>query len=147
MDYTFNRMTIEDVKEITTWRYNGHMKDIYMTPYFENYEKTGEVIGPLGCHGYVVYKDNQLIGLYEYYFKDDYIEIGLALKPEFTGKGLSKDFILEGINFAYNKYNYQKDFILLSVEKENIASYKAYLKVGFVVTDQNEEEYIMKYYK
>ena len=143
--YTFKDMRLHYASEIADWKYTGYMKDIYMKPYFDNYnDLTGEMKGPLNCEGYAVFKENQLFGLFEYYLKEEGIEIGLAINPLFTGKGLSKQFIKEGIEFAIKTFKYSKEYIFLAVEKGNIAAHKAYLKYGFEMYDQDEEEIKMR---
>lgn len=139
-------MRLHYAMEIASWRYSGFMKEIYMKPYFDHYnDLTGEMKGPLQCDGFAVFNGNELCGLFEYYIKDGAIEIGLALAPSYIGKGFSKDFILSGIEFGVNLYDYHKDYILLSVDHRNIAAYKSYLKAGFVEYDRNDEEIFMKY--
>ena len=139
-------MRLHYAKAIAKWKYDGYMKDIYMKPYFDHYnELTGEMKGPLSCDGFAVFQEDDLFGLFEYYLKEDGIEIGLAINPLFIGKGLSKDYILEGIKFAIKKYKYTNEYIYLAVEKENIPAYKSYLKSGFIEYDRDDEEILMRY--
>lgn len=144
--YKFKNMRLHYASEISNWRYDGYMKTIYMKPYFDNYnDLTGEMKGPLSCDGYAVFKDDDLFGLFEYYLKEEGIEVGLAINPLFVGKGLSTSFIKAGIDFALDTYKYNKKYIYLAVEKQNIAAYKAYLKYGFVEYDRDEDEIKMRY--
>ncbi len=146
MKYQFKKMTFSDAKEIASWKYKGYLKDIYMEPYFKNYNKNSkELKGPGNCDGYAVYSGYDLVGLFEYYHKDNIIEIGLALKPELAGKGLSKEFILEGIKFGIETFDYQGEFIQLSVDIRNEEAYYAYMKVGFKEVAKDGEEIIMHY--
>lgn len=143
--YKYKKMTIPYAKEISSWRYNGHMKSIYMEPYFTNYNPiTKEMKGPGQCDGFAVFKDDKLCGLFEYYISDK-VEIGLALNPVLVGTGISTDFILEGIKFGIRYYNLTINSVNLSVDKNNVRARFAYLKAGFVIVDQNEEEYLMSY--
>ena len=145
--YKFKPMTLDFANEIVKWKYTGFMKSIYMKPYFDNYnEDTSEMKGPGNCDGFVAVEGNDIVGLFEYYHHDDCMEIGLALSPDYIGKGLSKNFILDGMMFGVKKFDYKKDFIKLCVELGNVAAYKAYLKVGFVEKDRNSEEIEMIYY-
>ncbi|QVK16766.1 GNAT family N-acetyltransferase [Mycoplasmatota bacterium] len=147
MEYKFEPMRLDYANEIASWRYIGFMKEIFMKPYFDNYNtESKEMKGPGNCDGYAVVDKDNLIGLFEYYFKAGFMEIGLALNPKFVGNGMSKDFILKGIAFGIKQYNYQKEAILLSVDKENKSAYKAYLKVGFVEYNRTEDEIEMKYF-
>lgn len=143
--YEFRPMTLEYAKEIKEWKYDGYMEDIYMDPYFDNYnEVTGEMKGPGNCDGYVAIYEIEVIGLFEYYFKDEVMEIGLALNPKYVGKGLSKEFIKQGIYFGIVTYSYKKDYIKLSVEPDNTAAYNAYKKYGFYEYNKTDDEIQMR---
>lgn len=144
--YKFKDMRLHYATEIASWKYDGYMKDIYMKPYFDNYnELTGEMKGPLKCDGFAVFKDNDLFGLFEFYLQEDGIEIGLAINPLFVGKGYSTEFIGAGLEFLKDYYKYNKKYVYLAVEKENYAAHKAYLKFGFIEYETNREEIKMRY--
>lgn len=144
MDYKFIPITFEYAKKISEWQYTGFMKTVYMKPYFDNYEKTRKLIGPGNCEGFVVIKDNKVFGIFEFYHPEEELEIGLAINPEFTGKGLAKDYVLAGIKFGVNYYKYKKDTVKLFVAKENVPAYKAYINAGFVEVKKVREEILMK---
>ncbi len=147
MKYTYKKMNMEDAKEIASWRYDGFMKKIFMDPYFAQYNPNSkEMKGPGNCDGFVVYHNDQILGLFEYYNVEDVIEIGLALNSRFIGKGLSKEFILDGIEFGLKKYQYEKAYIKITVEMGNDVAYKAYLSAGFIEVNRNKEEILMRYY-
>lgn len=146
MDFKFIPMTLDYANIIKTWEYDGYLKNIYMEPYFKNYDKTtGRMKGPGGCEGFAVLNIDKLIGLFEYYFTDGIMEIGLALNPETVGKGLGKKFIEEGIKFGIERFNYNKDFIKISVNSENKPAIKVYEKVGFKEYMKNEDEIEMRF--
>ena len=147
MKYSYVPMNLEDATKIASWRYQGFMKEIFMDPYFTQYnEITKEMKGPGNCDGYVVYDQDDVIGLFEFYHTDEIIEIGLALHPKYVGKGLSKEFILDGIEFGIKQYQYTKEYIKITVELGNDAAYNAYVKVGFEEIDRSEDEILMRYY-
>jgi ribosomal-protein-alanine N-acetyltransferase len=139
-------MRLHYASEIANWKYDGFMKGVYMKPYFDNYDDlTGDMRGPLNCDGFAVFRNDELFGLFEYYLKDDGIEIGLAINPKFVGKGLSNEYICEGINFMVREYKYNKDYVFLAVEEGNLSAYHSYLKFGFTKYDQDKEEIKMRY--
>lgn len=144
--YKFKEITLSEVDEMCKWKYDGFMDTLYMQPYYDNYEEGKPLKGPANCDGFSVYKNGLLFGLFEYYDKGDFVEIGLALNPEYVGKGNSLTFIQSGIDFLIGHYKYVKDFVVLSVEKGNVAAYKAYLKFGFEEVKETEEEITMHYY-
>ncbi len=144
MEYKFNPISIDDVFIIENWRYDGYMKSIFMKPYHDNLASLGVLKGPDLCDGFSVYVEKDLFGLFEYYHRDDFIEIGLAINPKYIKKGYSKSFIEAGISFAKKNYNYQKDYIYLTVEKENIAAYNAYKNADFVIVHEDALEIVMR---
>jgi len=147
MNYKFVPMNTDYANIIYNWVYSGYMEKIFMQPYFDNFnELTGEMEGPGGCDGYAVLNKDELVGLFEYYFKGEIMEIGLALSPDYVGKGLSKKFIMQGVNFGITNFNYKKDYIKLSVEEDNHAAFKAYLKVGFKENNRSDNEIEMRLY-
>lgn len=144
--YNFKEITLNEVDEMVKWKYDGFMETLYMKPYYDNYVEGQSLKGPANCDGFAVFKNDDFFGLFEYYLKEHFIEIGLAINPAYVGKGLSQQFIKEGIEFLVDKYNYQNDYIVLSVEKDNIAAHKSYLKFGFKEVSSNDEEITMHYY-
>ncbi|MCF7924012.1 MAG: GNAT family N-acetyltransferase [Candidatus Izimaplasma sp.] len=147
MNFEFKLMNIEYLREIKEWRYDGFIKAIYTKPYFDNYEEGMAIIkGPDNCDGYAVFYNNNLFGLFEYYILEEYIEIGLALNPIYVGKGYSKDFITSGIIFFINHYDFNYEYIVLNVDKENISAYKAYLNAGFKEIKEKNNEVEMRYF-
>lgn len=143
-NYLFLPISIKEVLLIEKWRYEGYMEFIYMEPYRKNFELSNKQKGPGDCDGFAVFLDNDLFGLFEYYHKKDYIEIGLAINPIYTKKGYSKSFIEAGISFAKQNYDYQNDYIYLTVEKENISAYHAYIKSDFLVVSEDDNEFVMR---
>jgi ribosomal-protein-alanine N-acetyltransferase len=143
-NYVFLPISMKEVLLIEKWHYEGYMSYLYMEPYHKNLDLESELKGPGGCDGFAVYLDKDLFGLFEYYHKVDYIEIGLAINPKYINKGYSKSFIDAGILFVKKQYNYQKDFIYLTVEKENTSAYYAYLKSNFTVVSESESEFVMR---
>lgn len=135
MMFEFVPMTIQSVHHIETWEYEGHMKSIDMDAYVTHYQNYGEATrGPGNCFGFAVMSQDHLMGLFEYYPQPNLgVEIGLALAPEYVGKGLSKHFIHEGIAFGLSFGGWDPNEVRLEVEVDNMNAYHAYLKSGFEV--------------
>ena len=145
--YTFQPISLEEVNIIKKWVYSGYINTLYMEPYITNYDPLAKTTkGPDNCDGYAVYKGQTLFGLFEVYWKNDVLEIGLAINPTQTNQGHSTSFIHACIDFAVSHYSYKKNFIQLHVEKDNIAAYKAYLKADFITQKTVKNEYLMYYY-
>lgn len=145
MQYTFQPLKINEVKTMSSWQYEGKVENLYMKPYFESFENGDKILkGPNNCEGFSVYRGDQLFGLFEYYNNSSTMEIGLALNPKFTGKGLAYDFLISGLKFGIKYYNYQNDYIKLYVNKENKPAFSLYKKAGFKITEEYEKDYEMK---
>lgn len=145
-NYIFKEITYSDVLIMDSWKYNGFEKSLYMDSYHDSYKNEESPLkGPQGSTGFSVYNnENILFGLFEYYFEEDGVYIGLAMNPDFVGRGLSKGFILEGIDFARNRYNL-KGKIKLAVHRLNIQGIKAYEKVGFKFVKKEGDELLYTY--
>ncbi|NLK96309.1 MAG: GNAT family N-acetyltransferase [Clostridiales bacterium] len=65
--------------------------------------------------------------------------IAISLYKEYRGIGIGTDF-MKKILLLLQRKGYEK--VSLSVQKENYAL-KMYLKIGFEIVKENEEEYIM----
>lgn len=132
MVFKFVPINLEYLKEIKNWKYDGFVKNIYVKPYFENVnKKNAELRGPDGCKGFAALYQNKLAGLFEYYFRKEIIEIGLALNPDFVDKGYGKEFVEQGIAFGIKHFNYQEKYIKLNVNINNKAAIRVYKKAGF----------------
>lgn len=137
--FEFLPVTIEAIKEIGNWRYEGFVKSVYIKPYLESIKENKRLKGPDGCEGYVALKNNMIAGLFEFYFENDIMEIGLALNPDLVGKGFGSEFIREGIFFGLKAYNYKRDYIRLTVNEKNKPAIKVYKKVGFDYYKKNDD--------
>jgi len=144
MEFRFVPMTLEYAEQIKHWCYNSYVKSVYVEPYFTSFKETGVISGPGGCAGFAALIDNNLAGIFEFYFQDDVIEIGLALSPELTGNGHGKDYVLQGISFGIKKFKYQGDYVQLSVNVENAPAVAVYKKSGFEVHHQKDNEIQMR---
>jgi len=145
MEYRFKPMQIEEAKKIKNWQYNGFVQEINMDPYFKSHQRGDDILkGPNNCKGFAVYKDNDLFGLFEYYFHSDLMEIGLALNPDYVGKKLAFDYLINGLQFGIEHFNYKKDYIKLYVNKENKPALSVYKKAGFKIIAEDSDEYEMQ---
>ncbi|MGM0420873.1 MAG: GNAT family N-acetyltransferase [Bacillota bacterium] len=145
MGYNFVEMNLESIEKIASWEYEGAVKSIYVQPYFDSYnEATGEMRGPADCKGFAVYDDEFLVGLFEYYFYDKIMEIGLALNPDLVGQGLGQKFLEAGISFGLSNFNYREDYIKLTVNEANLPALKIYERAGFYRYGNDGQEIEMR---
>ncbi|WP_053220072.1 GNAT family N-acetyltransferase [Virgibacillus senegalensis] len=83
---------------------------------------------------FAVEKDGQLMGFFSFRERQSgKVEMGLGMKPEWTGMGKGLAFLQSGLHFACS--NYQPTAITLSVAAFNKRAIKLYEKAGFVETD------------
>ncbi len=138
--YRFEEINYANVLEIESWRYSGFEKAIYMDRYHESRERGDNPLkGPRGCFGYAVFnKDNTLFGLMEYYFEKDGVYLGLAINPLFIGRGLSKQFIYEGIENLKKKHKFDKP-VKIEVHRKNIQGIRAYESYGFKFRSRKDD--------
>ncbi|MDE5582924.1 MAG: GNAT family N-acetyltransferase [Ruminococcus sp.] len=90
--------------------------------------------------------NNKIVGAVWVRIMDDYGHIynntpslAISLYKEFRRRGIGTA-LLESMLSLLKSENYEK--VSLSVQKANYA-YRMYLKMGFEVVDENDEEYIM----
>ena len=72
---------------------------------------------------------------------DDTPSLAISLFKEYRGYGIGTD-LMRSILSLLKQRGYKR--VSLAVQKENYAV-KMYKKVGFVIVDENQEEYIMAY--
>lgn len=115
------------------------IKKTELQVYIENFGKKDD-------YCLVAEKDDKIIGAVWVRIMDDYGHINnnipslaISLCKDFRGQGIGTA-LLDSILSLLKSENYEK--VSLSVQKENYA-YRMYLKAGFEVVDENDEEYIM----
>lgn len=136
--YKFHPMTSDKAKMISTWQYEEPFS-IY------NMEDSEECISELlnGEYYYAMNEQNLLVGyicigdaarvpggypagIYE----DEFLDIGLGLKPEYTGRGKGLDFLAAALNFLNKRFNTNK--YQLVVAEFNVRAINVYERIGFI---------------
>lgn len=119
------------------WKYPDPYSFYNMTADPEDYEEI--ICADLRKdHYFQVVNDEGLYGFFALYPVDDTLELGLGIKPEYTGKGEGEAFIR--LIMSYIKNNYQVSTIFLSVVDFNIRAQKVYEKIGFKKTRELLQE-------
>lgn len=137
MNFKFISMNSEYAHEITyNWKYDGIFSFYDMTADEEDLEEflTEDRWGKNEFA--VLNEENQLVGFYSYYFEDEIIWIGFGLKPKLTSKGSGANFVNSGIDFAVEKFDYKKDYVMLAVASFNQRAIRLYEKIGFKYIDK-----------
>ena len=124
--------------KISTWKYEE--------PYsIYSMDGSVECIDEFMCGDYysVTDEEEKIIGFYCFgkaaqvpagnqhlvYKDNDYVDIGLGMRPDLCGKGFGEKFLSSGIQFA--KAMYSTDKIRLTVADFNKRAIKLYEKSGF----------------
>ncbi len=110
------------------WKYPDEYSFYDMTEDSEDY---AEIVSEnlRGDRYYSVFEDGILIGYFCFYEEDEFVEIGLGLRPDLTGQGKGIEFLNLITDFIINKTNNKS--LRLSVAKFNKRAIKVYKKAGF----------------
>ncbi len=113
------------------WKYEGVYSFYDMTEDIEDYE---EIISEeqRGDRYFSVLNNDELYGFFCVEQEEDNIEIGLGMKPQYTGKGNGVTFVNNILKFVSSKYRYET--IILDVVSFNKRAIKVYERAGFTKT-------------
>ena len=137
MHYDFVPMKKEYAIEIAyDWQYSGDYSFYNMTADEDDLRDFINEDNWDGHYFAVLNDKDNLVGFYSFYFENEILWIGFGLKPELTGKGLGPEFVLAGIAFAIEKFNYSQSHIMLSVAMFNTRAIRAYEKIGFQIVEK-----------
>lgn len=140
-ELNFHLMTMAEAQEIIKWKYPQEYS-------FYNFDDSAETLQELldGTYYAACDDDHQLIGFFCFgqnaqvpegqkqnlYTGEDVLDIGLGLKPEWTGKGRGQSFLQAGIAFA--RQQFKPEYLRLSVAAFNARAMKVYARMGFTET-------------
>lgn len=123
-------MSQADAEEIAAWRYPGEYSfyDVTSDP-----EDRAELLDPqvrAGEYVAVSCTDGELIGFFQYkHPRGARLEIGLGLRPRWTGQGLGGRFLEAGLDYA--RRNFAPQEFTLSVVGFNRRAITVYERAGF----------------
>ena len=151
MCFEIRKMNQNEAVEIADkWKYNDIYAFYDMTADLEDYE---EIVSEAkrGDNYYSVIKEGSLYGFFCVSHDKNNIEIGLGMKPEYTGIGKGLEFVSYIIEFI--KINYQGKRLFLDVASFNKRAIKVYERAGFckkgktvVNTNGGEYEFVIMEY-
>ena len=136
MTYTFHPMTQQQAEEIAKWQYEGDYTFYDMAADEDDLQEFLNSIDRADSY-FAVTQNSELIGFY--CFKEILtatIEIGLGMKPDFTGKGHGLPFLKAGLNFA--RAHYKPEKFTLAVAAFNERAIRVYQNAGF----QQQESFL-----
>jgi ribosomal-protein-alanine N-acetyltransferase len=130
MQFKFKPMNEKDARAIADWHYEGIYSFYDMDQDIDDLEDLLDPRGWVDKYFSVVDKEGDLVGFFSFENDDDQVEVGLGMKPEFTGKGLGQGFVAAGLEFARRKFHPAK--FCLNVATFNKRAISVYEKVGFI---------------
>ncbi|MET3695898.1 acetyltransferase (GNAT) family protein [Bacillus oleivorans] len=137
MDYFVRNMTEDIAKVVLDWRYeppydfyNSVVKEENMVELLEHgylgvFDENDQVIGFFCTGSAAQVPVGHLHGVY----REDFIDIGLGLRPDLTGKGLGYSFLL--FILGYLETVFQNKRFRLTVAAFNKRAIHLYKKAGF----------------
>ncbi|WLR59437.1 GNAT family N-acetyltransferase [Guptibacillus hwajinpoensis] len=130
-------MTLEKAREIQTWTYD---EPYSLYSFTGDQEELLELMN--GSYFYVIDDKRNLIGYFCYgesgqvpaghqvdAYEENFIDIGLGLHPNQTGKGTGLAFLKVGLAYAIEKYGFSD--LRLTVASFNRRAIKVYERAGF----------------
>ncbi|MCL2571800.1 MAG: GNAT family N-acetyltransferase [Defluviitaleaceae bacterium] len=139
-------MTEEYAEVITQWKYDGEYS------FYDN--RDGDASGYMdGTHFVCIGSDGEMIGYYSFgddarvptveegVYCDEYMDIGLGLRPDLCGQGFGKYFFAAGISFVSERFGTGK--FRLSVAVFNERAIKTYKRAGFYIDREVTNSFFM----
>lgn len=133
MDFNFTIPTKSDVQDILKWEYEG-IYSFYNNSIDKKKIKWIESFIDSDDNFSIYNENNELIGNCSFYYIDEFLCVGVQMRPDITGKGFGTEFVKSIINFGKQKYNL--NCIHLTVAKFNNRAIKVYEKLGFKVVEE-----------
>jgi ribosomal-protein-alanine N-acetyltransferase len=122
-----------DAHSASRWHYPGPYAFYDLSPLMlYSAVLTQEILKPLG---YIIYysaldERGELVGVFTYVRRAGAVEIGLALRPDLTGRGAGLEFILAGLAFGRERFRPKR--FTLTVATFNRRAITVYERAGFV---------------
>ncbi len=129
--FHFERLRWSDVRAVSRWRYDGayavynqETLPMLTLALFQG------LLRSLGLEAFVVLNDaDERIGIFTFIQRATAIEIGLAMRPDLTGRGLGLAFVEAGLDFARARYAPVR--FTLDVATFNERARRVYERAGF----------------
>jgi [ribosomal protein S18]-alanine N-acetyltransferase len=125
----FRPMTQTEAQEVADWKYDDPYSFYDMS---RDPDDLQELLDPTrrAQSGYHTALDgSDLVGFFAFRKEGDTVEIGLGLRPDLTGRGVGRDFLLAGLRFAGDSFAPQ--VFRLAVASFNKRAIRVYERVGF----------------
>jgi [ribosomal protein S18]-alanine N-acetyltransferase len=128
--YHFSQMTDEDACEISRWHYEPPYDFYDATSDQGDLEELLDAERRQGVYFSAFDEEGSLVGFFQFESKDETVDVGLGLRPDFTGRGLGVEYVLAGLEFARERFSPER--FTLSVTTFNERAIRVYERAGFV---------------
>ncbi|CAN5879961.1 GNAT family protein [soil metagenome] len=127
--YWFRQMDDEDAREISRWHYEPpyDFYDAASDP--DDLKELLDAERRQGVYFSAFDEEGSLIGCFQFETKDKTVDVGLGLRPDFTGRGLGIEYVLAGLEFARERFSPER--FMLSVATFNERAIQVYERAGF----------------
>ncbi|MFC4737157.1 GNAT family N-acetyltransferase [Bacillus daqingensis] len=138
MSWTITLLSQKQAEEIAySWKYEGSYSFYDMT---SDQEDLTHFLDPAarGTHVHAVMYEAELVGFIEVTPKDRIAEVGMGLKPSWTGRGIGLQFMEKMIDFLRSHYHVER--ITLAVAAFNKRAITVYERAGFSKTGVSQQQ-------
>ncbi|HEX2947279.1 MAG TPA: GNAT family N-acetyltransferase [Clostridia bacterium] len=135
MELIIKKLTEEYAKQLCEWKYNAEYSVYNFAPWDIAVQQKWSIADPKARESdfrSVTNKQGEFVGFFRMTKdKDEKIEIGLGMRPEYCGLGIGKDFVK--IITQYVRAYYPNCLIYMEVRTFNIRAVKCYENCGYTV--------------
>jgi len=133
------RVQKDDCEDILLWRNDPLVRkyffDTRIIAMDEHRKWFCERLRDPGTRMYIGTSGKDRIGAIRFETKDDYVDVSVYLRPEFTGKGMGAELVRIGTEQASRELGEMRP-IMARIKRENIVSRKAFEKAGYKLVSE-----------
>ena len=129
--YTIRKMTEHYAKDYLNWRYPAPY-EFYNIPEKYHSAELKEIMNNISNWFCIEKPGTGMIGFYEFTpRKSGVVEIGLGLRPDYTGRGFGLSFVRGAVRFGRQRFGPFRKTFVLRVAEFNQRAIKTYQRAGF----------------
>ena len=122
-------MNDEDAREISRWHYEPPYDFYDVTSDPDDLEELLDPARRENVYFSALGEDGSLVGFFQFENEGKTVDVGLGLRPDFTGRGLGVEYVLAGLEFARERFSPGR--FTLSVTTFNERAIRVYERAGF----------------
>jgi [ribosomal protein S18]-alanine N-acetyltransferase len=127
--FTFARLSQEEAEAIAEWHYPEPYSFYDWSADVDDLQELLEAARRGDVYWGVHDEGGELIGHFSFKLAGGALEVGLGLRPDLTGQGLSADFLAAGLHFARGRFAPER--FTLAVATFNERAITVYERAGF----------------